>query len=246
MDSAPSGGFPQEDVHVETFSALARRLRLSHPTGTFLIGIDGHGGAGKSTFGRHLARVLGGCPTVHTDDFADDGGPLNAQRFLRDVLEPLTGGRDAAFRCWDWGTGSMAEAETTIAAGGPVIVEGVSSTRLRYAHFYALRIFVCCPEPVRLARGLERDGDTAWTNWQRWIREENGFFGWDRPWERAELIVDGCPLLPCDATSEFVALGSHPGRGRPLQKPRQSVANQGIARSATPSSSRMPARAVKT
>lgn len=201
----PSGRLPAGAARVGRFADLGRDIRArADGEGMVLVGIDGHGGSGKSTFAMRLGQIAGGCSIVHTDDFADGGGPLNAERLRREVIAPLLAGRPVRYRPWDWDL-SMFGRPVLLPPSGPVIIEGVSSTRLPFAQAYHLRVFVGCPAGVRLQRGLRRDGAGALRNWRRWMAEEDDFFAADRPWERADLIVDGCPIVAHDPTLEYVA-----------------------------------------
>ncbi|MEZ5202197.1 MAG: hypothetical protein R2742_13215 [Micropruina glycogenica] len=42
---------------------------------------------------------------------------------------------------------------------------------------------------VRMARGLERDGEAFRPHWQRWAAQERELFGADHTRDRADLIV---------------------------------------------------------
>ena len=57
---------------------------------TRIVGIDGCGGAGRSSLARELSNLLAGAPIIQTDDFASWDNPLGwSRRFLEQVLEPL-------------------------------------------------------------------------------------------------------------------------------------------------------------
>jgi hypothetical protein len=97
---------------------------------TRLVAIDGWGGAGKTRLATELAIRLPSASVVHTDDFAGPHQPgWDWQRFARDVLGPLLRDRSAQFQRYDWDADRLAEWHT-VPAGGTVIVEGISSSRL--------------------------------------------------------------------------------------------------------------------
>src|SRR5947209_1873830 len=72
-----------------TYTQLVDDLRAAGAA-VRLVGIDGCGGAGKSTFAERLVRHGDDWPVVHTDDFATHDEPLKWwPRMLADVIEPL-------------------------------------------------------------------------------------------------------------------------------------------------------------
>jgi uridine kinase len=88
-----------------------------------------------------------------------------------------------------------------------VIVEGVSAARVEAAPDLALAIFVTADRELRLARGVERDGEALRGEWLRWMEREAAHFSRDRTIERADLLVDGAPDVPHDPAREFVLKG---------------------------------------
>jgi uridine kinase len=53
----------------------------------------------------------------------------------------------------------------------------------------AVRVWVEAATDVRMARGIDRDGEAFRPHWQRWAAQERELFGADRTRERADLIV---------------------------------------------------------
>ena len=158
---------------------------------TRIIAVDGAGGAGKSTLAVQLAAALDGAPIVQTDDFASWDDPVDWwPRLLDDVLRPLARGETARFVRSSWGReedGTWAE----VAPSEFVILEGVSASREAFRPFLTYSIWVEAPREVRLARGLERDGDDARRQWEEWMTEEDRYVARERPRERADRVVQG-------------------------------------------------------
>ncbi|MFJ6852974.1 AAA family ATPase [Streptomyces sp. NPDC091271] len=107
-------------------STVAVAVDTRSREGFALVALDGMGGSGKSTMAEALAE-LHGAVVVHGDDFyhpmnAEERARLNPvqgyhryfdwQRFRDEVLAPLAAGRDAAYRRYDWETGTLAPDET--------------------------------------------------------------------------------------------------------------------------------------
>jgi uridine kinase len=154
--------------------------------------VDGPGGAGKSTFAARLSAALGGVPIVHTDDFASWDDPLDWwPRLIEQVLEPLAAGKAARFQRYDWTTRSLDGWREVDA--GHVILEGVSANRLAFCAYVGFAIWVETPRPVRLARGLERDGVEMREQWRAWMAAEDDYLARESPDERSDLVVSGLP-----------------------------------------------------
>jgi hypothetical protein len=181
---------------LDSFARLAEHINgLPLSAGASrIVGIDGCGGAGKSTFAEALSAELGGCSTVHTDDFAFWDQPLDWwPRLLDQVLMPLSRSEPARYQRYDWDAKELAdwlsvESET-------VIIEGVSSTRREFRPFLAYRVWIETPAELRLKRGLERDGTAMKGQWLRWMADEDRYMADHLPREAAHLILDGSAPL---------------------------------------------------
>lgn len=192
------------EPRIERYADLARRIRARPSRRSRLVAVDGRGGAGKSVFAARLSAALHHAPIVHTDDFAT-GAPGDEwwPRLKSQVIEPLAEGVPARYRRYDWRQRRFAEWHE-VQPAPVVIVEGVSSARRATADALTLAIWIHAPRPNRLARGLDRDGEAARSNWERWMAEEDEHFRRDATIERCEVIVDGSPSIPHDPEREFV------------------------------------------
>lgn len=173
---------------------------------TVLVGIDGRGGSGKSTFARELAALLPNATVVQFDDFyrpADEGkrraasgneevgGSFDWRRVRDQVLQPLVDGEGVRYQRYDWDSDELAEWHL-ISPGGMVIVEGNYSTRDELRDYYDLTIWVDTPQEVRLRRGVERDGEDARARWlEEWIPEEDRYVTAYQPADRADIVISG-------------------------------------------------------
>jgi uridine kinase len=156
-----------------------------------LIGIDGCGGAGKST----LAGSLGAAAVVALDDFYVGSGfvpdALDWRRLRAEVLVPLRAGRTARYRRFDWDAGALAEWHA-VRPSGLVVVEGVTVLRRELRDLFDHRIWVEAPRALRLARGVERDGEDARGRWEReWMPAEDAYVADHRPQDAADETVSG-------------------------------------------------------
>ena len=180
-----------------------RLLGLRRRRATLLVGIDGCGGAGKSTLARALAGLVPAATVVELDDFyrpsgerasrgdGEVGGDFDWRRARNQVLVPLAGDRPARYQRYDWGEDRLAEWHE-IQPGGVVILEGNYATRSDLCGFYDFTIWVEAPRDVRLARGLERGGENTLSRWlEDWMPEEDRYIAAEDPAGRVDLVVDG-------------------------------------------------------
>jgi uridine kinase len=165
-----------------------------HGMTTKIVGIDGGGGAGKSTLAKHLSEWLGNVPVVITDDFAYWGLALLDRwpRLIEQVLEPLSHNQPAHYQRYDWGKLELADWHD-LQPGGTVILEGVTSTQREFRPYLTYKIWVETSAKLRLKRGISRDRGIAGENnreqWLNWQAAENEYFQRDQPALEADLIV---------------------------------------------------------
>jgi uridine kinase len=155
--------------------------------GVVLVGIGGHGGAGKTT----LAHSIPEAQVVSTDEFWDGQG-FDLERLRREVIEPLAAGRAACFASWDWQAQRARDEERVVTPEGVVVIEGVCALHRSMRHAYAVRVWVEAPYAIRLARGVARDGEEARRTWTEvWMPSEDRYVEQDDPLPSAHVIVDG-------------------------------------------------------
>ncbi|NWQ43248.1 AAA family ATPase [Bacillus sp. EB106-08-02-XG196] len=188
------------------FVQLVRSINsIPKKQSTLLIGIDGCGGSGKSTFANRLKNECSNVTVVHMDDFylpssqlikthpakKNIGADIDWKRVLNQVLEPISQNKEGCYQRYDWETDDLAEWHT-VPIGGIVIIEGVYSIRNELANKYDFTIWVECSREIRLSRGLERDGEEARDMWENnWMISEDIYVEEQKPYERADLIVNG-------------------------------------------------------
>jgi len=174
-------------------SDIVQQIQAATPAAgmtTKIIGIDGCGGAGKSTLAKRLAVSLD-AQLIQTDDFATWDNALDwGDRLLAQVLLPLQQNQAGRYQRYDWGQKSLAEWHD-VPVQQTIVLEGVSSTRKAFRPMHAFAIFVDTPQDIRLARGLDRDRADALTLWQTWQAEEDAYLARETPAQYADLILDG-------------------------------------------------------
>ena len=134
-------------------------------------------------------------------------GLFDLSRLASQVLIPHAEGRDLHYQRYDWEAGSLGDWATG-ASEAPLIVEGIYSTHQTLRDFYDLRIWVTAPRAVRLARGIERDGEEARTKWvDVWMPAEDRYVAEQSPQDHAHLVLDGSGSIG-ELTGEAVFVAS--------------------------------------
>ncbi len=170
---------------------------------TRLVGIDGCGGAGKSTLAQQLVNRMTDARAIGVDDFwltkairperarviEEPGCDYDWQRLRDQVLVPLMGDRPGRYQRYDWESDALHEWHD-VAVGGTVIVEGVFVTRQELASYYDLRVWVDVDEGECLARGIERDGGQHRELWEgEWMPAYRTYIDQDDPVARADFVL---------------------------------------------------------
>lgn len=166
------------------------------------IGIDGPGASGKSTLAVGLAEALPNAVLVEGDDFyrpesdskrseVEIAGLFDLPRLASQVLIPHSLGEKLQYRRYSWEFGFLGDWVRNDSSG-PLVVEGIYSTHRTLRDLYDLRIWVTAPRAVRLARGIERDGEEARSRWvDVWMPAEDRYIADQAPHDHAHLVLDG-------------------------------------------------------
>jgi uridine kinase len=154
-----------------------------------LVGIDGPGGAGKSSVAATLSDKI-----VTTDDFiAEPWGWYDLERLRREVVEPLLRDEPARYRRMDWQDGELKEWRD-VEPGGVVVIEGVAALDKRLRDAYDYSVWVEAPRGIRFRRGVERDGEAALPLWEAWSQKEERYWAEQKPRDAADVVIDGSGL----------------------------------------------------
>ena len=172
-----------------------------------LIAIDGRCGAGKTTLARALQEKLA-CNVIHMDDFFlrpeqrtkerldTPGENVDHERFLAEVLLPLSQNKEFQYRPFDCKTGSLSE-NTQVFPNRIAVAEGSYSCHARLWDYYDLHIFADIDPETQLERIIARNGKSVAEIFKsRWIPLEEAYFEAFSIRERCEIIIKKPSLLP--------------------------------------------------
>lgn len=178
---------------------------------TAIVGIDGRGGAGKSSLAEALAALDPTVTIVHVDDFYDPttdrteiGATIDWRRVVDQVLAPLHSDHPGRYQRFDWDSQSLEEWHD-VPTGGIVILDGVYSLRRELADHLTYRIWLEVPRDVGMERGIARDGQASRTWWlDEWMPDEDRYVAEQRPGDAADVVIDGSSGLQIFETGMFL------------------------------------------
>jgi uridine kinase len=187
---------------------FARRVAdLAGPARPAIVAINGHSSSGKTGLSRRLADALPRCSVLHTDDLAWHHGVFAWDELLiNDVLPALRRGQSLQYRPPAWIARGRQDVITLDGSRQFVIIEGVGASQASIRPQLDVIIWVQTPESVRESRDAVRvaAGEISATSYANWMAEENAYMAAERPWEHADLIVDGSANLEHNEQTEIV------------------------------------------
>ena len=180
---------------MSSFADLAEALRAAPPRlgSGRLVCVAGPAGSGKTTVTARLADALGpDAAVVHLDDLYAGWTITGAvARLCAGVLRPLTAGHDGTFHAYDWTSRRFCLAPTTVPGRPVLLVEGCGSGARALDPWRSRLVWVEAPRPLRVARGLARDGAEMEADWLAWQVTEAAQFAREDTRARSDLRIDG-------------------------------------------------------
>jgi uridine kinase len=188
--------------------ALAERvctMAASAEVRPLLVAVDGRCAAGKSTLAASLAECLRRrtvrAQIVHMDDFflrpeqrtperfAIPGENIDHERFLEEVLLPLSKNQPVVYRPYDCSVQALGE-EICLPCADVVIVEGSYSCHRALWDFYHLHVFLDVDPALQRERILARNGERMLARFVgEWIPMEETYHRAEQLRERCELVL---------------------------------------------------------
>lgn len=174
---------------MERFQPIVDEIEqlLKSEKNILIVSIDGMSASGKSTLGFYLQQVFD-ANLFHMDDFflekekriaermSQIAGNIDYERFYREVLVPVSEGRETVYRPYSCKTGSFEEAGK-ITSRRLNIVEGSYSNHPYFGEVYDLRIFVEISPELQISRIRIRNGKEGLENFRNeWIPREEAYF----------------------------------------------------------------------
>lgn len=180
---------------------LLSKLDTMLPAGNVKLAIEGSSASGKTTLA-FLLEQLYDCTVFHMDDFflrpeqrtperfAQPGGNIDKERFLDEVLLPLSRGERVAYRRFDCSAFTLTEPVCVIPKQLTVI-EGAYSMHPELSGYYDLSVFLNISPDLQKIRIEHRNSpEMAVRFFGEWIPMEKKYFEAFGIKEKCNVIVD--------------------------------------------------------
>lgn len=171
----------------EAFSPLFEAIDNGLKKGRMIVAVEGGSASGKTTLSNTLKEKYN-ATIFHMDDFflqpfqrtkeryAEVGGNVDRERFLKEVLEPLSRGEAIRYRPFDCLAMSLSN-EVTVEPKSLIVIEGVYSMHPLLSSYYDYSVFLDIDKELQKARVLKRNTHTlAQRFFNEWIPLENEYF----------------------------------------------------------------------
>lgn len=197
---------------------IPRTVReLYDPKRTVIIGIDGLGGAGKSTVSESIVTAFSDgdvhIAVIHIDDlihpkavrYNNEVSEWECYYFLQwrydyligEIIKPVRSGMPfhKNIELYDKDNDSYILSDTEIPVGSIVIIEGIFLQREELENVFDAVIYIDVPEETRLSRVLERDGyignreQIAEKYRRRYFPAEHYYCKHCSPAEKADFVI---------------------------------------------------------
>jgi hypothetical protein len=180
-----------------------------------VLAVDGRSSSGKTTLAARVQDTVAGSAVVHTDDIAWWHSRFGwADQLIEGILMPVHGGEPVTFRPPRWAEHGRGGSIEVPASCPLLIIEGVGAGRHELAHLVDALVWVQSDQREAERRSLARVGQPGGPptvrSLREWMAEEEPFLADQRPWEHADLVVAGTPLIPFDPGAELVVARPRP------------------------------------
>ena len=164
---------------------IVTKIDLALSKGNAVVAIDGRCASGKTTMCKLLHDIYN-CNVFHTDDYflrpgqrtperlAQPGGNMDRERFMQEILIPVSLEKDVVYRAYDCSKGMLREA-TTKKHSRLTIVEGAYSMHPDLQKYYNITVFSDISPQLQKERILNRNPHIADRFFNQWIPMENTY-----------------------------------------------------------------------
>ena len=184
----------------DNYLPLLSQINTMLEIGPVILAIDGGSGSGKTTLSEFIEKQYE-CTVFHMDDFflrpeqrikeryAEPGGNVDRERFLEEVLIPISENEIISYRRLDCSTFQLSE-PITVRSKKLVIIEGVYSMHPELAPYYTFSVFLDVESGLQRQRILTRNSlQKAERYFEEWIPLENEYFEKMHVRERCDMCI---------------------------------------------------------
>lgn len=201
----------------ETAEALYKQFsKRPNKNRPLIVGLDGLGGAGKTTFVKKVNQELKdyNCTVnvIHLDDHIVEKNKRyhtgydewyeyyylqwDIDGLLNTLLKPLYNSKHMHLSFYDKSTDSIFNRQVDVLADSIVLIEGVFLQRKEWKNFFDYVIFLNCPFELRRERALNRDAyigdyqDRLQKYTERYWLGEKHYLATIKPCTIADLVIN--------------------------------------------------------
>ncbi len=179
------------------FTELSARLGRGKD---LIVAIDGGSASGKTTLASLICEVFD-ATVFHMDDFFlpfemrtrerlnEVGGNVHRERFLSEVLLPLSKKEAIMYRKFDCSTGELSE-PSLVTPKRLVVVEGAYSLHPELCSYYDFTVLLELDKKTQAQRILARNADKAERFFNEWLIYEDTYFEKTDIRNRCDLIIN--------------------------------------------------------
>lgn len=182
------------------FLSLFTKIDTMLATGRVYLAIEGSSASGKSTLAELLSQLYD-CTVFHMDDFflqphqrtpqrfSQPGGNADRERFLQEVLIPMSKGEEILYRRFDCSTLKTSQ-PITIVPKRLTVIEGAYCMHPELAGYYNLTVMLDISPEKQRERILKRNSPhMAKRFFEEWIPLENSYFEHFAIKEKCGMII---------------------------------------------------------
>lgn len=164
------------------------------------VAIEGGSAGGKTTLSELLEKIYD-CNIFHMDDFflrpeqrteerlSEAGGNVDRERFLSDVLIPLSKNESIQYRRFDCSTATLLPART-MEPKKLNVIEGAYSMHPLLEKYYDISLFLDITSDLQIKRITKRNSpDMATRFFAEWIPMEQQYFDTMKVKQRCSIII---------------------------------------------------------
>ena len=180
---------------------LLAKLDTMLEVGNIKLAIEGSSASGKTTFAGMLEQLYD-CTIFHMDDFflrpeqrtkerfAQPGGNIDKERFLDEVLLPLSRGENITYRQFDCSTFTLTE-PVSITPKCLTVIEGAYSMHPELAKYYDISVFLNISADLQKKRIEHRNSpQMAVRFFNEWIPMEIKYFEAFNIKDQCDIVID--------------------------------------------------------
>ena len=183
-----------------TFLPLFIEIDKRLAKGNVKIAIEGGSASGKTTLSKMLTDIYD-CTIFHMDDFflrpeqrtperfAEIGGNIDRERFLTEVLQPLSKGNIVNYRKFDCSSMNIGE-KVEVIPKKLVVIEGAYSMHPDLKDYYDFSVFLDISPKLQKERILHRNSQPmAQRFFDQWIPLEKKYFSEMKIQEQCDMQI---------------------------------------------------------